>query len=375
MIRVVVIEDSPVAQALIRKILESDPEIRVVGTAPNGRAGVELIATKRPDLVTMDIHMPVMDGYEATRTIMETQPLPIVVVSASWDPRDVAKTFRAVEAGAVAFLEKPIGIGSPDFDAAAQRLIKTVRTMSKVKVVRRRPARPRPGSGRNGIEDSSGELVVSDRAPVVVHPRPIEVVAIGASTGGPVVLQTILSRLPADFAAPVLAVQHICDGFTRGFADWLNVTCKLKVRVATDGLPLTPGYVLVAPASRHLMVDRSGSILLSEGVPVDGHRPSVTSLFQSVADHVGRDAVAVLLTGMGRDGVTGMKALREAGAVTIAQDKESSVVHGMPGEAIRADAASFVLPPEEIAAFLTTLVEAPPEGREPRSTRGRERRR
>jgi two-component system, chemotaxis family, protein-glutamate methylesterase/glutaminase len=368
MIRVVVIEDSPVSQALIRKILESDPDIRVVGTAPNGRAGLEMIAAKRPDLVTMDIHMPVMDGYQTTRAIMETQPLPIVVVSASWDPSDVNKTFRAMEAGAVAFLEKPIGIGSPHFEASATRLLKTVRSMSKVKVVKRRPLRTR--SAETAVEDVSGE-----RAPVVVTPQPIDAVAIGASTGGPIALQSILSKLPPNLGAPVLVVQHICDGFTAGFVDWLNVTCPLTIRVAQDGVPLLPGYVLVAPAGRHLLVDRSGSILLSDEILVDGHRPSVTSLFQSVAEAFGRDAVGVLLTGMGRDGVAGMQALRKAGAVTIAQDKESSVVHGMPGEAIRADAAMYVLPPDEIAAFLTSLVVPRPETRtnRTRSVRGRRR--
>jgi two-component system chemotaxis response regulator CheB len=345
MINVLVVEDSPVARELLKHILSSDPEIKVIGTANNGLEAIEFLKRGKPDVVTMDIIMPKMDGYEATRRIMETDPIPIVIVSASLVREEVDRTWRAVEAGAVAVLEKPsyTDMGNPNGNAA--KLIETVKNMSQVKVVRRRK--------------KSAETTVPKHAEVAPEPRPetarVKVVAIGASTGGPQALQHILSQLPKDFRTPILIVQHITRGFTDGFVDWMNGSCCLPVRLATDGEPLASGTVYVAPDDRHTKIGRNGRIRLSTDEPVNGIRPSVSSLFRSVAEVLGPDAVGVLLTGMGRDGAAELKLMRDRGAVTIAQDMESCVIYGMPGEAAKMGAAKYLLPPEKIAEMLLRL--------------------
>src|SRR3972149_4276895 len=220
MIKVLVVEDSPVVREFLVYILGSDPGIQVIGTANDGEQAVEAVARKRPDVITMDIHMPKLDGLEATRRIMETYPTPIVIVSGSTDPREVATTFRAIEAGAVAVLPRPAGIGHRDHEATAGELVQTVKLMSEVKVIKRwpkawrQPEVPRPAE--------------ADRAQVEAKVK-VKVIAIGASTGGPPVLQTILAALPRDFPVPVLIVQHMAAGFTQGFVQWLAQTSSLPV--------------------------------------------------------------------------------------------------------------------------------------------------
>ncbi len=344
MIKVLVVEDSPVVREFLVHILGADPGIQVIGTANDGEQALEAVARQRPDVITMDIHMPKLDGLEATRRIMETYPTPIVIVSGSTDPREVSTTFRAMEAGAVAVLRRPAGIGHPDHEASARELVQTVKLMSEVKVIRRWPK-----AGRQP------ELA----PPAQAHDAPIEakarVVAIGASTGGPPVLQTILSALPKDFPLPILIVQHMATGFTQGFVQWLAQTSSLPVHLATHDERIRPGHVYVAPDEFQMRVERGGKIVLTKDEPENGLRPSVSYLLRSVAEVYGRDAVAGLLSGMGRDGAEELKLLRDRGATTFAQDKESSVVHGMPGEAIKLDAATFILPPEKIPAVLTNL--------------------
>lgn len=347
MIKVLIVDDSPVAKELIKHILSSDPQIEVIGTASNGEEAVEFTKNQKPDLVTMDIIMPRMDGYQATRKIMEANPVPILVVSASVKREEVNKTWRAVEAGAIAVLEKPTftDIGDPSSNAA--KLIETVKIMSQVKTVRRwkKPAETAPS------ESSVKRL--RERA----EKRNIKIVAIGASTGGPQALKQILSRLPKSFKLPVLLVQHIAPGFTEGFANWMNTASNLPVHVAVDGEELHPGHVCVAPDFHHMKIGRDGKISLSTDEAGEGIRPSVASLFRSVADVYGSDAVGVLLTGMGRDGATELKLMRNKGAVTIAQDKESSLIFGMPGEAIKIGAAKYSLAPDKIAEMLETLAQ------------------
>ncbi len=346
MIRVLVVEDSPVVRQFLVHILGSDPELQVVGTAADGEAAVEAVALTRPDVVTMDVHMPKMDGYEAARQIMERHPTPIIVVSGTPDSAETTKAFRAVEAGALAVLERPAGFGHPEQEASAANLVRTVKLMAEVKVIRRWP-RARPS-------DIAPPL--STRSYIKLPPTDIAVVAIGASTGGPPVLQTILSQLEPSFPVPVLVVQHIATGFTEGFVEWLGQSSKLPVQLAAQGEDILPGRVYVAPEAFHLKVAHGRKVCLSSEEPENGLRPSVAALFRSVAKVYGRQATGILLTGMGKDGAEELRLMREQGALTIAQDRESSIVHGMPGYAISLGAAAYVLPPERIPLALKDLV-------------------
>jgi two-component system chemotaxis response regulator CheB len=275
---------------------------------------------------------------------METDPTPIVIVSGSDKPDEVVTTFDAMEAGALAVLRRPAGLGHPDHEATARELVQTVKLMAEVKVVRRWP-RKRPG------EQTPRAVEMG----LAQEPAKLRIVAIGASTGGPPVLQTILTALPKNFPAPVVIVQHMAAGFSRGFMEWLAQSSALPVHLAAHGESMLPGHVYLAPDEVQMKVARHDRIVLTKDDPENGLRPSVSYLFRSVAEIYGCDAVAGLLTGMGRDGAEELRLLKEKGAVTFAQDKDSSVVHGMPGEAIRLDAAMLVLPPEKIAAVLTSL--------------------
>ena len=351
MIKVLVVEDSPVVREFLVYILGSDPGIRVVGTANNGEEALEAVKRYLPDVITMDIHMPKMGGLEATRRIMETDPTPIVIVSGSTDSHENTKTFRAMEAGALAVLARPTGIGHSDHETTTRELVQTVKLMSEVKLVRRWPQ-----TRREPILPSAAQALMGKPASVPgKNPAKIKVIAIGASTGGPPVLQTILAMLPRDFPLPVLIVQHMATGFITSFVEWLAQASVLPVHVAMHGELILPGHVYVAPDECQMKVEHGGKIVLTKDEPENGLRPSVSYLFRSLAAVYGGDAVAGLLTGMGRDGAEELRLLKEKGAVTFAQDKDSSVVHGMPGEAIKLDAATFILTPDKIAAVLMSL--------------------
>jgi two-component system chemotaxis response regulator CheB len=342
MITVLIVEDSLVVRDFLRYILSADAEIQVIGTASDGEAALDAVRRQMPDVITMDIHMPRMNGLEATRHIMETHPTPIVIVSSTVVADEVTTTFRAIEAGALAAVPRPQGLGHPEHEATAQELIQTVKLMSEVKVVRRWP-RLRSGS----------RVPVAQRAATPRASTAIQVVAIGASTGGPLVLQTLLSGLSKDF--PVLIVQHMASGFIQGFVAWLTQSTGFPVHVAAADEYLLPGHAYVAPDGVHMRVGMGRRIVLSQDVPKNGLRPSVSCLFQSVAHIFGCLAAGVLLTGMGKDGAEELKLMRDKGAITIVQDKDSAVVYGMPGEAIKLDAATYVLPPEQMAARLMRL--------------------
>jgi two-component system chemotaxis response regulator CheB len=348
MFKVLVVEDSAVMREFLTAILASDPALQVIGTANNGEEAIAAAKRLQPDVITMDINMPKLDGFEATRQIMETAPRPIVIVTGSWDPKEIATSFRAVEAGAVAVVAKPPGVGHSDHAALAQKLIQVVKTMAEVKVVRRW-ARTLPAAQATG-EASSAFVEPKSRV------RPIKLVAIGASTGGPLALRSLLAALPRPFVVPVVVVQHMAAGFIAGFVEWLVQTTGLPIHVAIDGEILLPGHVYVAPDGFQIKIKTWGKVELTQDPAEHGLAPSVSYLFRSVAEVYGPNAVGVLLTGMGRDGAAELKRMRERGAITFVQDKESSVIHGMPGEAIRLEAAMYVLPPERIAAALTVLM-------------------
>lgn len=347
MIKVLVVDDSPVAREFLVHLLACDPAIEVVATAADGEEAIEAVTRARPDVVTMDIHMPKMNGFEATRTIMQSCPTPIVIVTGSPVRDEVATSFQALEAGALTVMTRPTGLGHADHAATVQEFLQTVKLMSEIKVVRRWARR----EAQAAAATASPEAIA--HAPLAPNVR---LVAIGASTGGPPVLKDILSALPKDFSAPLLIVQHIAPGFTEGFAEWLAQSSGFPVHLATHGQRLRAGQAYVAPDGCQLGVEPGETIALSHSGPVNGHQPSVSHLFQSVATVFGRHAVGVLLTGMGNDGACELKLMQDRGAVTIAQDRDSSVVHGMPGEAIRLGAASYVLSPSAIAATIRELV-------------------
>jgi two-component system chemotaxis response regulator CheB len=341
MIRVLIVEDSPTVCLLLKAILDSDPDIKVIDIAANGEEGLKKTLTLDPDLITMDVHMPGMDGFEATRRIMAQAPTPILIVTGSVDPNEVKLSFQALEAGALAVVQKPVGPGSPKFQTAARELVQMVKVMADVKVVGRRtiPRQPR--------------TLVAALRPI----GQIEVVAIGASTGGPAALASVLGGLPADFSAPILIVQHISSGFDVGLTEWLSSTTRRPVGLAQDGQRLDGGQVFIAPQGKHMGVTASKRILIdSQTESIGAFRPSVTYLFQSVARVYGPHAVGVILTGMGNDGTAGLVALHKAGGYVIAQDEASSVVYGMPGAAVAAGAVDQVLPLERIAGSLSALL-------------------
>ncbi|HEY5513975.1 MAG TPA: chemotaxis protein CheB [Geomonas sp.] len=347
MIRLLVVEDSKTVQKVLVAAFNADPEIQVVGTAESGEEAVSAARSLRPDIITMDINLTGMDGFEATRAIMSSCPVPIVIVTGKMDPRDSATLFRVMEAGALMVLAKPAPVGTPEHAESVARLVHHIKLMSEIKVVRR----SLPGASRRG-PGSPFALPLPEPA------APIKVVAIGASTGGPPLLQQILSALPADFGAAVLVVQHMADGFTENFVHWLNQSSRLPVRLAENGMRISPGQVFVAPDGCHLELGPGDRIVLSFAAPENGLRPSVSALFRSVALCCGRQGAGVLLTGMGRDGAQELKTIRDRGGITIAQDRESSVVFGMPAEAIRINAALYILPPEGIIELLIRLVHA-----------------
>ncbi len=344
MIRVLIVEDSPTVRELLVHILETDPELKVVGTACDGEQALEAVERLKPDVITMDINMPKRDGFEATREIMSTRPTPIVIISGHKNVHEVEIAFRAVEAGALALVPRPHGFGHPGYATSAQQCIQTVKLMSEVPVVRRWRTAPR-----------------ETPAPSVQIPAPpvteaIRVVAIGASTGGPKSIETILAALPRPFPVPILIVQHMAPGFIHGFADWLAAATGFTVSVAQHGQCPCAGQVYVAPDDWQMGVDKEGRLALSRGAREEYLRPSVSFLFRSLVNSLGRQAVCILLTGMGKDGAAELKAMKEKGAITIAQDSESTVVNGMPGEAVRLGAATYVLAPTAIATLLAGLV-------------------
>lgn len=344
-IRVLVVEDSPVVRAVLVQLLQDDPQFEVVGTACNGEEAVAFVARIRPDVVLMDVHMPKLDGIEATRQIMEQHPVPIIIASAAVHTQEVPLAFRAMQAGALAFVDKSAPLGSPQFDEQGRQLKQMLRLMSEVKVVRR----------WNRGAQSGPRTALREPLPARAG-RPFRVAAFGASTGGPPVLQTIFSQLPRGFALPLLVVQHITPGFVGGLADWLTQASGVPTHLATHALAPLSGHAYLAPDDCHLGLDASGRILLSKAEKENGLRPAVSYLFRSVADAVGAQVIGILLTGMGKDGAAELKQLQLQGAVTIVQDKASSVVHGMPGEAVALGAADYVLPPDKIAAALAGLV-------------------
>ncbi len=352
--RVLVVEDSATVRDLLCNILLGDPDIELVGAAVDGEEAVTLCRAHRPDVVTLDLMLPRMNGLAATEQIMAYCPTPILVVSASFNRGEVFKTYDALAAGAVDVLEKPTG-HEPEGEWE-RRFLSTVKLVSRIRVITHLRARAgRPASNAPLPSPSA----TAPAAALPAASKGTRLVAIGASTGGPGAAVEVLRRLPLDIGLPVLFVLHINPQFGHAFADWLDGQSPWPARFPHDGEPLSAavGQVILAPPSRHMML-RGGRIVLDDGPERFSCKPSVDVLFESVAADCGADAVAALLTGMGRDGAGGLLAIRNAGGTTIAQDEATSIVYGMPREAAMNGGASRILPLGDIGPAITDLVQA-----------------
>ncbi|GEJ55402.1 chemotaxis-specific protein-glutamate methyltransferase CheB [Anaeromyxobacter diazotrophicus] len=340
-IRVLVAEDSLTIRKRLVEVLAQDPEIAVIAEAEDGKQAIELCERLRPDVVTLDMMMPVMTGVAAAEHIMAYCPTPILVVSASTNRGELYRTYDALAAGAIDVLDKPRG-DELDGDWEA-RLRATVKLVARIKVITHLRGRF-SGSAR-------GRPAATPVFPSAGRP-PLEVLALGGSTGSPGAVVEILRALPRGFRLPVLLVIHINEPFGKAFAEWLDAQLSVRVRYARDGERLAPGAgVLMAPPGRHLVVER-GALRLDDGPERLSCKPSVDVLFESLARALGPAALGCLLTGMGKDGAEGLLAMRRAGAATVAQDEATSVVFGMPREAILLGAAERVLPLQEIGPAL-----------------------
>ncbi|MCX6281103.1 MAG: chemotaxis-specific protein-glutamate methyltransferase CheB [Bacteroidetes bacterium] len=346
-IDIVIVDDSSVFRKFLCHILDSAPGIHVSGMASNGKEAIELIQKLKPRVVLMDINMPGMDGFETTSQIMSLVPTPVIIISGEYNSTEVAKTFRSLEVGAVDILPKPPGVYSTEYPREIQSLITRIRLMSEVKVVKRNPVHKKP---ENFIS------VATDIQPYVPghfsFRNTIDVIGIGASAGGPIAIQKLLLGLAGDFSIPIVMVQHIEPVFAEGFAQWLEMTTSKKVVIAADGMELKPGMIVLPPGDTHLGFRSEGVLETGKGPPDSGLRPSVHHLFSSMATTYGRSSLGIILTGMGKDGAQGLKMMKEKGAVTIAQDAASSMIHGMPGEAIRAGAATHIFSIEQMISYL-----------------------
>jgi two-component system chemotaxis response regulator CheB len=342
-ITVVLAEDSPTQRVLLSWILEDIGGFHLVGVAKNGREAIAQVEALHPDIVVMDCLMPEANGFEATQEIMRRCPTPIVLISATSSYGEVEHAFEAIRSGALAFAAKP---ADADSDVKARDdLIRTIRLMAEVKVIKRRP----PAI----IKAATAKAARPDSAQIAG--RRIKLVAIAGSTGAPAVIGDLLKGIAGEPVVPILIVQHMAVGFVTGFAKWLSERSGIDVSVAEHGILPTAGTAYLAPDDHHMGVDSLGHVILSQSGLEEGFRPSANYLFRSVAEHFGRSAMGILLTGMGRDGAAGLGAMRRAGSLTIAQDEASCVVFGMPREAIRQNAVEKVLSPPEIAGAIRSL--------------------
>ncbi len=341
-IRVLIIDDSALVREVLRQVLESDPDIEIVGTVPDAAFAMRRVESLDPDVLTLDIEMPRMDGLSFLRELMRTHPMPVVMVSMH-TRKGAAVTWKALELGAVDFVAKPSSGVRDGLKELGEELIRKVKVAVSARM-RNQPSIRRPS------------WLQKEHEPVIAAAGSL--VAIGASTGGPVALGHIFPQLPANMP-PIVIVQHMPKGFTAPFAKRLNSISNLTVGEARDGEPLVRGHAYVAPADHHLEVERSSNgfvARISTGPRVRYQRPSVDVLFQSVAETVGDQAIGVLLTGMGDDGARGLLALRRAGAHTLAQDEETSAVYGMPRAAVALGAAEFVVPLDQIPDKIVSLL-------------------
>ena len=342
-IKVLVVDDSSLVRKIITDILESDPTIRVVGTANNGKTAIFKNKELNPDVITLDIEMPIMDGLSALKYIIETNPKPVIMLSVLTQ-HGAEATFKALEYGAVDFIPKPSSILSLSVAEIGSLLISKVKDVAKQKVNIQRS--PQLRERQNHEEEQDRESVV----PVRTHST--KIIGIGTSTGGPSALLQVFRGFPANLPSPILVVQHMPEGFTRAFSERLDSLSKISVKEAEDGDNLQPGSAYIAPGHSHIVVEKSkvrDVIRVSKGEKVSGHRPSIDVLFNSLAENYADNTVAVIMTGMGKDGAEGILKIKEKGGYTIAQDERTSVVYGMNRVAVQYGAISEIVPLLEIS--------------------------
>jgi two-component system chemotaxis response regulator CheB len=340
-IKVLVVDDSALVRKIITDILDSDPQIEVIGTANNGKTAIFKNKVLNPDVITMDIEMPIMNGLDALRHIIQTNPKPIIMMSVL--TQDGAEpTFRALEYGAVDFIPKPSSILSITVEEIGNLLIGKVKSVYKSKI----KIQKKEDEGAEKIEPRRPAAMATEAAPSE------KVVGIGTSTGGPSALLNVFRGLPENFSAPVLVVQHMPEGFTRAFADRLNSNSALKVKEAEDGDRVLPGHGYIAPGHSHMLLDKTGAgrvIRIVKTEKISGHRPSIDVLFNSIAEHCDGKSIGVIMTGMGRDGASGILNIKKSGGSTVAQNEETSVVYGMNRVAVELGAIDTIVPLNDIS--------------------------
>lgn len=348
-IRVLVVDDSAIARRIICAMLSSDAQILVVGEARDGREAVELAEKLRPDIITMDARMPRLDGLHATEEIMAYNPTPILVLTASLGRHEGNFSFQMLNAGALEVLEKPKDLTTTRSSQGQQLLLERIKVLSRVKVVThlrgRRRTRPTPEP-----------IVAPPPVPALPERTATRLVIIGASTGGPRVLYNLFRSLPAHFPAAIVVVQHIAEGFVNTMVEWMAASSPLRITLASDGAPLQAGHVLVAPDTHHLRIGDTWRVRL-DAEPRALSYPSIDIALESAAKRYAKRTIGVVLTGMGRDGASGLLALRQAGGHTLVQDQASSAIWGMPRAASELGAALETIPADELAAHLLALVD------------------
>lgn len=347
-IRVLIAEDSALIQKVLKNMVENDDRFELVAIASNGKQAVELTQKLKPDVISMDVNMPELDGVEATKQIMDLQPTPIVIVSSYYNSTEIELAIRVLDAGAVTIMEKPNGPGHPKYDYTLRTYLNRLKSMSEIKVVRR----------RTKLSEKKEDSVSSEKTPKLTYNGNFQfsILVVGASAGGPESARQLFEKLPADFPLPIVFVQHIDSHFADGFAVWLNSYSNIPVVIAYDNQVPEAGKIYMPPGGKHIIIGSNKHIkLVSEtiqNIPV----PSVNRLFESAANVYGSKTIAVLLSGMGRDGAEMMKKLRNEGAYTYAQDEKSCLVYGMPKEAYNLGAVVKMLSPAEISADISTIL-------------------
>ncbi len=343
-VKVLIVDDSSVSRELLSFIIQSDTGLQLVGSATNGEEGVEMLIQLEPDVVVMDIVMPKMNGFEATKKIMEIRPTPIIIISGVFNREEVEKSFDAIHAGALTIIEKPRGVGDAQYLETARFVIRTIKALSETK------------DKKNHFKEHNQQVGKSIN---MAQEQTVSAICIGASIGGPQTLATLLSSLPASFPVPIYVAQHISTGFIEGFANWLDKTTPLTIKIGSDGEQALPGYVYLPPDGMFLKVNSDHTLTISPSDDKHSSHSSINTLMSSVAENFGRNAIGILLTGTGTDGVNGLLEIKNRGGISIVQDPTNAVISDLPLAAISVQAADHIESIEKIASSLPILIKKP----------------